>query len=36
MATINEVEEAINCVKKSGNNKIIVLHCTTNYPLPFT
>lgn len=32
MATIAEVKEAISCIKKSGNNKIIVLHCTTNYP----
>lgn len=35
MATMAEVKEAIRCVKKAGNNKIIVLHCTTNYPCPF-
>lgn len=35
MATMKEVKEAINCVKRTGNNKIIVLHCTTNYPCPF-
>lgn len=35
MATMEEIKEAINCIEKTGNNKIIVLHCTTNYPCPF-
>lgn len=35
MATMKETKEAINCVKKAGNDKIIVLHCTSNYPCPF-
>lgn len=35
MANMAEVKEAIKCVKKAGNNKIIALHCTTNYPCPF-
>ena len=34
MATLNEVREAIKTIKKAGNNKIIILHCTTNYPCP--
>ncbi len=34
MATLKEVEQAINCIKSVGNNKIILLHCTTNYPCP--
>jgi len=34
MATMEEVIEAINVIKKSGNNKIILLHCTSNYPCP--
>jgi len=34
MATLSEVEEAVNTIKKAGNNKIILLHCTTNYPCP--
>jgi len=34
MATLQEVKEAANCVKKAGNDKIIILHCTTNYPCP--
>ncbi|NOY35807.1 MAG: N-acetylneuraminate synthase [bacterium] len=34
MATLQEVKEAVGCVKKAGNDKIIVLHCATNYPCP--
>ena len=34
MAVLNEVKEAIKTIKKAGNNKIIVLHCTTSYPCP--
>ena len=34
MSTLNEVREAVRVVKKQGNNKIILLHCTTNYPCP--
>lgn len=34
MATIPEVKAAIGAVKKTGNKKLIVLHCTTNYPCP--
>lgn len=34
MATMGEVKEAIKTIKSAGNNKIIVLHCTTNYPCP--
>jgi len=32
MATMEEVIEAVNVIKKSGNNQIILLHCTSNYP----
>ena len=32
MATMEEVFEAVDLIKKSGNDKIILLHCTTNYP----
>ncbi|MDP3999602.1 MAG: N-acetylneuraminate synthase [bacterium] len=32
MATLKEIKEAIDCIKNSGNNKIIILHCTTDYP----
>ena len=34
MATLAEVREAVKTIKKAGNNKIILLHCTTNYPCP--
>lgn len=34
MATMAEVKEATNVMKKAGNSKIIMLHCTTNYPCP--
>ena len=32
MATLKEVKEAVDVIKKAGNNKIILLHCTSNYP----
>lgn len=35
MATLAEIEDSINTMKNAGNNKIIVLHCTTNYPCPW-
>jgi len=34
MATLGEVREAVKIIKRAGNNKIILLHCTTNYPCP--
>lgn len=34
MATLEEVQEAIGVVKKAGNDQIVALHCTTNYPCP--
>lgn len=34
MATIEEIKDAVKFIKKCGNEKIIVLHCTTNYPCP--
>ncbi|PIR93158.1 N-acetylneuraminate synthase [Candidatus Falkowbacteria bacterium CG10_big_fil_rev_8_21_14_0_10_43_10] len=34
MATLPEVKEAVKCIELAGNKKIIVLHCTTNYPCP--
>lgn len=32
MAMLKEVKEAVKTIKKCGNNKIILLHCTTDYP----
>lgn len=34
MADITEVGRAVDCIRKSGNNKIVLFHCTTNYPCP--
>lgn len=35
MATIAEVRDAVQAIKKQGNSKIIILHCTTSYPCSF-
>ncbi len=32
MATLAEARDAVATIKKTGNKKIIVFHCTTNYP----
>lgn len=32
MATLSEIEEAINAIYNLGNNQVAVLHCTSNYP----
>ena len=34
MATLSEVGEAVKALKAAGNDKIILLHCTTSYPCP--
>lgn len=34
MATLAEARTAIKAIEKTGNRKIILLHCTTNYPCP--
>lgn len=34
MATMEEIKSAVKAIKSAGNNKIIALHCTTNYPCP--
>lgn len=35
MANLAEVEEAVNAIKESGNDKLILLHCVSNYPASF-
>lgn len=35
MATMEEVNNAIRWINEEGNSKIIMLHCTTNYPCPY-
>lgn len=32
MASLAEVSEAVNTIKNVGNDKIVLLQCTTNYP----
>jgi len=32
MATLSEIEDAINSIYLLGNNEVAVLHCTSNYP----
>ncbi len=32
MATLNEVKEGVNTVLSTGNDKLVILHCTSNYP----
>ncbi|MCW7999959.1 N-acetylneuraminate synthase, partial [Clostridium sp. cpc1] len=32
MANLGEVEIAVNAIKEGGNDKITLLHCTSNYP----
>lgn len=34
MATLAEVQTAVDVIKKAGNQQIIVLHCATDYPCP--
>lgn len=34
-STIGEIEEAVNVIRSTGNNDIILLQCITNYPSHF-
>lgn len=34
MATLEEVEEALNVINSVGNREVVMLHCTTTYPCP--
>jgi len=34
MATIKEIKKAVEIIENTGNKKIIILQCTTNYPCP--
>lgn len=35
MSTMQEIEDAVNILKKYGTNDITILHCTTQYPTLF-
>ena len=32
MSYLGEVETAVKCVRQEGNDKLVVLHCVSNYP----
>jgi N,N'-diacetyllegionaminate synthase len=32
MATLGEIEEAVEAIRSTGNHQIVLLQCTTNYP----
>lgn len=32
MSFLGEVDEAVRCIKKTGNNDLFLLHCVSNYP----
>tara|TARA_Y200000002_G_scaffold380543_1_gene392296 strand:+ start:2442 stop:3476 length:1035 start_codon:yes stop_codon:yes gene_type:complete len=34
MASTNEIDRAVTVIKKAGNSKICILHCTSLYPTP--
>ncbi|MBU2578326.1 N-acetylneuraminate synthase [Patescibacteria group bacterium] len=34
MATLAEVKSAVDTIIAAGNKKIVILHCTSNYPCP--
>ena len=35
MASLGDIEDALNALKEIGNNEIALLHCAINYPPPF-
>lgn len=35
MANLGEVEEAVETISKAGNDRTILLHCTSNYPTAY-
>ncbi|MEZ6084424.1 MAG: N-acetylneuraminate synthase family protein [Phycisphaerae bacterium] len=35
MATLAEIESAVTVFRKTGNNQLILLHCTSSYPTAF-
>ncbi|SHE63235.1 N-acetylneuraminate synthase [Caldanaerobius fijiensis DSM 17918] len=35
MADLGEIEDAIDIIRKTGNEKIILLHCVSNYPADY-
>lgn len=36
MSTLEEVAKAVQWIEEMGNDKIILFHCTSNYPAPYS
>jgi len=36
ISTLGEIEEAIQVIEGEGNTEIVLLHCTSTYPTPYT
>ena len=36
MSTLSEIEAAMTVLRKNGGNEITLLHCTTEYPAPYS
>lgn len=36
MASVTEIKEALDWFRESGNPELILLHCTTSYPAPYS
>ncbi len=36
MGSLEEVNKAVQLIKSTGNNKLVLLHCTTEYPAPLS
>lgn len=36
ISTLGEIEEAIQVIEGEGNTQIVLLHCTSTYPTPYT
>jgi N-acetylneuraminate synthase/N,N'-diacetyllegionaminate synthase len=34
MATLSEIDQAVTTVRETGNDKLVLLHCTSSYPTP--
>lgn len=35
MATLGEIEEALNAIYETGNRQVVLMHCGSSYPLPY-
>jgi len=36
MSTMDEIKKAVSVLRENGTGEITVLHCTTEYPAPFS